>query len=151
MVHKKTLQTEFLFAEQLIRKHNIVYRYRYNCESVRLLFVISDLFRMKDFMKTVPDRKTVEVYLRHATPETYRSVLSEIKNMEIYNMLVDTKSEHVDHFLRGVSQIITFHLHCRLFFLLLLFLVYIPRVLFLYRYYNSKWMITSFIIFLHHL
>lgn len=55
-------------------------------------------------MKTVPDRKTVDVYLRHATPETYRSVLNEIKNMEIYNMLVDTKSEHVNHFLRGVSQ-----------------------------------------------
>ncbi|CAI6362581.1 unnamed protein product [Macrosiphum euphorbiae] len=64
-----------------------------------------DLFRMKDFMKTVPHRKTVEVYLRHATPETYRSVLNEIKNMEIYNMLVDTKSEHVDHFLRGILQL----------------------------------------------
>lgn len=76
---------------------------------VQFIFVILDLFRMKDFMKTVPDRKTVEVYLRHATPETYRSVLSEIKNMEIYNMLVDTKSEHVDHFLRGVSQIIIIH------------------------------------------
>lgn len=74
------------------------------------MFAISDLFRMKDFMKTVPDRKTVEVYLRHATPDTYRSVLNEIKNMEIYNMLVDTKSEHVDHFLRGVSQTITFRL-----------------------------------------
>ncbi|XP_025205517.1 glutamate receptor ionotropic, kainate 2 isoform X2 [Melanaphis sacchari] len=64
-----------------------------------------DLFRMKDFMKTVPNRKAVEVYLRHATPETYRSVLNEIKNMEIYNMLVDTKSEHVDHFLRGILQL----------------------------------------------
>jgi hypothetical protein len=63
---------------------------------------ILDLFRMKDFMKTVPDRKMVDVYLRHATPETYRSVLNEIKNLEIYNMLVDTKSKHVNHFLRGV-------------------------------------------------
>lgn len=63
---------------------------------------------MKDFMKTVPNRKTVDVYLRHATPETYRSVLNEIKNLEIYNMLVDTKSEHVNHFLRGVSQVIIF-------------------------------------------
>lgn len=62
------------------------------------------MFRMKDFMKTVPDKKTVDVYLRYATPDTYRSVLNEIKNMEIYNMLVDTKSEHVDHFLRGVSR-----------------------------------------------
>lgn len=113
MVYDKTLQTDFLFVEQLIRKHNVVYRYGYNCSSVRLMFVISDLFRMKDFMKTVPNRKTVEVYLRHATPKTYRSVLNEIKNMEIYNMLVDTKSEHVDHFLRGVSQTITFHLHCQ--------------------------------------
>lgn len=55
-------------------------------------------------MKTVPNRKTVDVFLRHATPDTYRSVLNEIKNMEIYNMLVDTKSEHVNHFLRGVSR-----------------------------------------------
>lgn len=116
MVYDKTLQTDFLFVEQLIRKHNVVYRYGYNCSSVRLMFVISDLFRMKDFMKTVPNRKTVEVYLRHATPKTYRSVLNEIKNMEIYNMLVDTKSEHVDHFLRGVSQTITFHLHCQWLF-----------------------------------
>lgn len=58
---------------------------------------------MKDFMKTIPNKKTVDVYLRYATPETYRSILNEIKNMEVYNMLVDTKSEHVNHFLRGVS------------------------------------------------
>ncbi|XP_050440988.1 glutamate receptor ionotropic, kainate 2-like isoform X2 [Adelges cooleyi] len=64
-----------------------------------------DLFRMKDFMKSVPNKKPVDVYLRYATPETYRSVLSEIKNMEIYNMLVDTKSEHVNHFLRGILQL----------------------------------------------
>lgn len=70
-----------------------------------MVFVFKDLIRMKDFMKTVPEKKTVDVYLRHATPDTYRSVLNEIKNMEIYNMLVDTKSEHVDHFLRGVSKV----------------------------------------------
>lgn len=101
---------------------------------MRLMFAISDLFRMKDFMKTVPDRKTVEVYLRHATPATYRSVLSEIKNMEIYNMLVDTKSEHVDHFLRGVSQTITF----LIIFLLLVFFCLHATYLILNRYYNSK-------------
>lgn len=71
--------------------------------------LLSDLYRMKDFMKTVPKRKTVDVYLRHATPETYRSVLNEIKNMEIYNMLVDTKSEHVNHFLRGVSRTVSLY------------------------------------------
>lgn len=75
----------------------------FTCLFINLLTSgVLDLFRLKDFMKTVPDRKTVDVYLRHATPETYRSVLNEIKNLEIYNMLVDTKSEHVNHFLRGV-------------------------------------------------
>lgn len=82
---------------------NIVRLQFYN-DCARISFAVLDLLRMKDFMKTVPDRKTVDVYLRHATPDTYRSVLSEIKNMEIYNMLVDTKSEHVNHFLRGVSN-----------------------------------------------
>lgn len=86
-----------------------------------MINITLDLFRMKDFMKTVPDKKTVDVYLRHATPETYRSVLNEIKNMEIYNMLVDTKSEHVDHFLRGVSQVANSIIVCfiNVFFFLL--------------------------------
>lgn len=84
---------------------------------------------MKDFMKTIPNRKSIDLYLRHATPETYRSVLNEIKNMEIYNMLVDTKSEHVNHFLRGVSYATIHSIQISIGFI---------RDLFPNRYYSSK-------------
>ena len=46
-----------------------------------------------------------EIYVRQAGPDTYRQVLKEIKQKEIYNMLIDTKPEHMHHLLRGILQL----------------------------------------------
>lgn len=46
----------------------------------------------------------VDVYLRQVTPDTYRRVLKEIKAKEIYNLVVDTRPENMQHFLRGVGK-----------------------------------------------
>jgi ionotropic kainate glutamate receptor 2 len=46
----------------------------------------------------------VDVYLRQVTPDTYRRVLKEIKAREIYNLVVDTRPENMQHFLRGVGK-----------------------------------------------
>lgn len=48
----------------------------------------------------------LEVIVRQADPQTYSSVLNEIKNKEIYNLIVDTNPEHINELLRGVSFVI---------------------------------------------
>lgn len=47
----------------------------------------------------------VDIYLRQVESRTYASVLADIKNREIYNLIVDTKVEHLQQFLRGILQI----------------------------------------------
>ena len=44
----------------------------------------------------------MEVYIRQALPEEYRDVLREIKNKGIQNIVVDTKPENIQLFLRSV-------------------------------------------------
>jgi len=46
----------------------------------------------------------VDVYLRQVTPDSYRRVLKEIKAKEIYNLVVDTRPENMQHFLKGVKN-----------------------------------------------
>lgn len=43
--------------------------------------------------------------MRQVESRTYASVLADIKNREIYNLIVDTKVEHLQQFLRGILQI----------------------------------------------
>lgn len=47
----------------------------------------------------------MDIYLRQVESRTYASVLADIKNREIYNLIVDTKVEHLQQFLRGILQI----------------------------------------------
>lgn len=53
-------------------------------------------------MKLLPH---VDIYLRQVEPLTYASVLADIKNREIYNLIVDTDARHLALFLRGILQI----------------------------------------------
>jgi len=50
-----------------------------------------------------PKIRDIEVNLRQADPNSYRQVLSEMKSKEIRNIIVDTKPEHMHHFLRMVN------------------------------------------------
>ena len=47
----------------------------------------------------------MEFLIRQGNTNNYREILKEIKNKEIYNIIVDTQPAHMNHFLRGVSYL----------------------------------------------
>lgn len=53
-------------------------------------------------MKTA--EKGMEVYIRQTVPDTYRLVLKEIRQKEIYNLIIDTNPKNIDKFFRSVSE-----------------------------------------------
>lgn len=56
----------------------------------------------------MPKPRELEIHLRQADPESYRRVLADIKMKEIRNLIIDTKPEHMHHFLRMVCKIFLF-------------------------------------------
>ncbi|XP_043273101.1 glutamate receptor ionotropic, kainate 2-like isoform X4 [Venturia canescens] len=57
------------------------------------------LVKLRELVRS-PRSRDLEIHLRQADPASYRPVLSEIKSKEIRNLIVDTKAEHMHHFLR---------------------------------------------------
>lgn len=43
------------------------------------------------------------MYIRQASPSSYRQVLREVRQKEIYKLIVDTKARNIQHFFRAVS------------------------------------------------
>ncbi|XP_055858129.1 glutamate receptor ionotropic, kainate 2 isoform X1 [Episyrphus balteatus] len=62
------------------------------------------LFKQQELMRTTATSKA-EMYIRQATPETYRQVLKEIRQKEIYKLIVDTNPSHINAFFRGILQL----------------------------------------------
>lgn len=56
-------------------------------------------------MKSTPSSPSTraEMYIRQATPDTYREVLKDIRQKEIYKLIVDTNSKFISLFFRAVS------------------------------------------------
>lgn len=67
-----------------------------------LLCLASGLLRLQDLVRSPPTSK-MEVHIRQGTVNTYRQVLREIKQRDINNIIVDTRTEHVHTFFRAVS------------------------------------------------
>lgn len=92
--------------------------------------MLKGIIKLKEIVKS-PLNKDLEIHLRQADPESYRAVLKEIKIKEIHNIIIDTKSNNMQHFLKGVSHLIfTYPPFIYLCFSFFLF--------FLSRYYNYK-------------
>lgn len=53
-------------------------------------------------MRTTPASKA-EMYIRQAAPDTYRQVLREIRQKEIYKLIIDTNPKFINQFFRAVS------------------------------------------------
>jgi transglutaminase/protease-like cytokinesis protein 3 len=68
--------------------------------------VVSGLIKLRELVRNEHD---VDVYLRQVTPDSYRRVLKEIKAKEIYNLVVDTRPENMQHFLKGVNTLTYTH------------------------------------------
>ncbi|XP_011878969.1 PREDICTED: glutamate receptor ionotropic, kainate 2-like isoform X5 [Vollenhovia emeryi] len=62
------------------------------------------LVKLRELVRS-PKIRDIEINLRQADPDSYRQVLSEIKSKEIQNIIVDTKPEHMHHFLRMILQL----------------------------------------------
>lgn len=62
------------------------------------------LIKLRELVRS-PSQRDIEIHLRQADPDSYRSVLKEIKSKEIHNLVVDTRPQHMHHFLRGVSNL----------------------------------------------
>jgi ionotropic glutamate receptor len=57
------------------------------------------LIKLRELMKT-PD---LEIIVRQADPQSYVSILNEIKSKEIHNLVIDTNPDHMNELLKGVS------------------------------------------------
>ncbi|XP_071541826.1 glutamate receptor ionotropic, kainate 2-like isoform X4 [Panulirus ornatus] len=62
------------------------------------------LIKLQELVKS-PPAEHMEFLIRQGTPVNYRELLKEIKHKEIFNIIVDTKPENMNHFLRGILQL----------------------------------------------
>ncbi|XP_072754904.1 glutamate receptor ionotropic, kainate 2 isoform X6 [Anoplolepis gracilipes] len=62
------------------------------------------LVKLRQLVRS-PRIRDIEISLRQADPNSYRQVLSEMKSKEFQNLIVDTKPEHMHHFLRMILQL----------------------------------------------
>jgi ionotropic glutamate receptor len=65
-------------------------------------FHSTGLFKLQDLVKSPPSPKT-EIYIRQAGPGSYRQVLKEIRQKEIYKLIIDTDPIYMQQFFRAVS------------------------------------------------
>ena len=72
------------------------------CDLLNMVGMFAGLFKLQDLVKVPPTVRT-EMYIRQATPGTYRQVLREIRQKEIYKLIVDTNPRHMQQFFRAVS------------------------------------------------
>lgn len=64
---------------------------------------VSGLVKLRELVRS--PSSNLDIYLRQAGPESYKAVLQDIKQKEINNIVVDTRPENMQHFLRGILQL----------------------------------------------
>ncbi|KAL7644527.1 UNVERIFIED_CONTAM: hypothetical protein RMT77_005359 [Armadillidium vulgare] len=62
------------------------------------------LIKLQELVKS-PANEYMEFLIRQGTPSTYREILKEFKDKEIFNIIVDTKPDNMNYFLRGILQL----------------------------------------------
>ncbi|KAK4873456.1 hypothetical protein RN001_015485, partial [Aquatica leii] len=62
------------------------------------------LFKLQELVKA-PDTAKTEMYIRQAGPNSYRQVLREVRQKEIFKLIVDTNPKHIQHFFRAILQL----------------------------------------------
>ncbi|KAG5884118.1 hypothetical protein JTB14_009173 [Gonioctena quinquepunctata] len=61
------------------------------------------LLKLRELMRS--NDGSSEIYLHQANPESYQTVLEDIKNKEIHNIVIDTKATNMEYFLKGILQL----------------------------------------------
>lgn len=67
-----------------------------------MVIYFTGLFKLQELVKAPAAAKT-EMYIRQAGPTSYRQVLREVKQKEIYKLIVDTNPRYIQQFFRAVS------------------------------------------------
>ncbi|XP_073985740.1 glutamate receptor ionotropic, kainate 2 isoform X2 [Rhodnius prolixus] len=62
------------------------------------------LFKLQELVKAPPGSRT-EMYIRQAHPSSYRHVLREIRQKEIFKLIVDTNPNNMNLFFRAILQL----------------------------------------------
>lgn len=62
------------------------------------------LFKLQDLVKAPGVTKT-EMYIRQASPASYRQVLREVRQKDIYKLIIDTNPRNIQQFFRAVSVV----------------------------------------------
>ncbi|KAL7047475.1 hypothetical protein ACKWTF_002928 [Chironomus riparius] len=69
----------------------------------RYAIIYEGVFKQQDLMKS--SERGMEVYIRQTLPETYRLVLREIRQKEIYKLIIDTNPLYINKFFRTILQL----------------------------------------------
>ncbi|XP_064212120.1 glutamate receptor ionotropic, kainate 2 isoform X4 [Tribolium castaneum] len=62
------------------------------------------LFKLQELVKA-PAAARTEMYIRQAGPTSYRQVLKEVRQKEIYKLIVDTNPRNIQKFFRAILQL----------------------------------------------
>ncbi|XP_076271919.1 glutamate receptor ionotropic, kainate 2 [Rhynchophorus ferrugineus] len=62
------------------------------------------LFKLQELVKAPAAIKT-EMYIRQATPATYRQVLREVRQKDIFKLIIDTNTRNIQQFFRAILQL----------------------------------------------
>ncbi|GLG95606.1 Glutamate receptor, ionotropic kainate 1, partial [Gryllus bimaculatus] len=62
------------------------------------------LFKLQELVRVAPAARA-EMYIRQAGPSSYRAVLREVRQKEIFQLIVDTDPKHMPLFFRAILQL----------------------------------------------
>ncbi|XP_072394933.1 glutamate receptor ionotropic, kainate 2 [Diabrotica undecimpunctata] len=62
------------------------------------------LFKLQELVKS-PGAARTEMYIRQAGPGSYRQVLREVRQKELYKLIVDTNPRNINQFFRAILQL----------------------------------------------
>ncbi|XP_056633759.1 glutamate receptor ionotropic, kainate 2 isoform X3 [Diorhabda carinulata] len=62
------------------------------------------LFKLQELVKA-PGAARTEMYIRQAGPGSYRQVLREVRQKELYKLIVDTNPRNINQFFRAILQL----------------------------------------------
>ncbi|XP_030751505.1 glutamate receptor ionotropic, kainate 2 [Sitophilus oryzae] len=62
------------------------------------------LFKLQELVKAPAAIKT-EMYIRQATPSTYRQVLREVRQKDIFKLIIDTNPRNIQQLFRAILQL----------------------------------------------
>lgn len=69
----------------------------------KLAIIYEDNYGLLKIRELLREHKP-DLYIFHADPTNFVRILNEIKNKDIYNLVVDTKAEHMKDFLKAVNN-----------------------------------------------